>query len=89
MSTLLTVILEVSSVETTALLIKMGAAFVTAIIVWGAAWGISRIGVKALDSIARQPEAANDIRGSMIVVAALIEGATFFAIVVCLLVLFV
>ncbi len=68
---------------------KMGAAFAAAIAVIGAAFGIGKIGSTALESIARQPEAANDLRSSMIVAAALIEGATFFAIVVCLLVLFV
>lgn len=67
----------------------MGAAFAAAIAVIGAAFGIGKIGSTALESIARQPEAANDLRSSMIVAAALIEGATFFAIVVCLLVLFV
>lgn len=51
--------------------------------------GIGRIGGSALESIARQPEATNDIRGNMIVAAALVEGAVFFAIVVCLLILFV
>ncbi|MFN5532990.1 MAG: ATP synthase F0 subunit C, partial [Planctomycetaceae bacterium] len=35
--------------------------------------------------IARQPEAAGDIRGSMIFAAALLEGATFFALIVCIL----
>ncbi len=68
---------------------KLGAAFAAAIAVYAAAFGISKIGVRALESIARQPEAANDVRSSMIVSAALIEGVTFFAIVVCLLVLFV
>jgi F-type H+-transporting ATPase subunit c len=41
-----------------------------------------------VESIARQPEAAGDIRSSMIVSAALIEGVAFFAIVVCLLIVF-
>lgn len=68
---------------------KLGAALFAVIAVFAASWGISRIGTKALESIARQPEAGNDIRSSMIVSAALIEGVTFFAIVVCLLVLFV
>ncbi len=68
---------------------KLGAALIAVIAVFAASWGISRIGVRALESIARQPEAGNDIRSSMIVSAALIEGVTFFAIVVCLLVLFV
>jgi F-type H+-transporting ATPase subunit c len=53
------------------------------------AWGIGKIGKTALECIARQPEAGNDLRQSMIVAAALIEGVTFFAIVVCLLILFV
>jgi len=54
----------------------------------GAGLGIGRIGGQAMDAIARQPEAAGDIRSNMIVAAALIEGAVFFAIVVCLLILF-
>lgn len=49
----------------------------------GAAFGISKIGASALESIARQPEATNDIRMSMIIAAALIEGATLFALIVC------
>ncbi len=68
---------------------KLGAATAAVIAVYGASWGISKIGTTALESIARQPEAANDVRSSMVVSAALIEGVTFFAIVVCLLVLFV
>ena len=63
----------------------IGAAFA----VFGAGLGIGKIGQSALEAIARQPEAANDIRTTMIIVAALIEGAALFAIVVCLLVLFV
>ena len=50
--------------------------------------GIGRIGGSAMESIARQPESVGDIRANMIVAAALIEGAVFFAIVVCLLILF-
>ena len=63
----------------------IGATFGAAITVIGAALGISKIGSAAMEAIARQPEAANDIRMSMIIVAALIEGAALFAIVVCLL----
>jgi len=58
-----------------------------AIVVIGAAFGIGKIGASAMESIARQPEAAGDIRMSMIIVAALIEGASLFAIVVCLMAL--
>jgi F-type H+-transporting ATPase subunit c len=38
--------------------------------------------------MARQPEMANDLRANMIVAAALVEGAVFFGIVVCLLIIF-
>jgi F-type H+-transporting ATPase subunit c len=67
---------------------NVGAAFAASICLLGASFGISRIGVTALEAIARQPEAAGDVRSNMIVAAALIEGVAFFAIVVCLLVLF-
>jgi len=52
-----------------------------------AAIGIGKIGAAAMEGIARQPEASNDIRMSMIIVSALIEGAALFAIVVCFLAL--
>ncbi|MDR0575728.1 MAG: ATP synthase F0 subunit C [Tannerella sp.] len=58
-----------------------------AIVVLGAALGIGKIGAGAMEAIARQPEAASDVRMSMIIVAALIEGAALFAIVVCLMAL--
>lgn len=64
---------------------KIGAAIGAAIAVIGAAWGIGRIGSSAMEAIARQPESSGDIRTSMIIIAALIEGAALFAIVVCLL----
>lgn len=54
----------------------------------GAGVGIGRIGGSALESIARQPEAVGDIRSNMILTAALVEGAAFFAMVVGLLVIF-
>ena len=55
----------------------------------GAGIGIGRIGGGAVEAIARQPEASGDIRSNMIVSAALIEGAAFFAMVICFLILFV
>ena len=82
----MTVLLEAVSVASLA---NMGAAFAAVIAVFAAAMGISRIGCTALESIARQPEAAGDIRSGMILSAALIEGVALFAIVVCFLVLFV
>ena len=57
------------------------------IVILGAGLGIGKIGAAAMESIARQPEAVSDIRMSMIIVAALIEGAALFAIVVCLMAL--
>ena len=68
---------------------KVGAAIGAGIAAVAAAVGIGNIGARALESIARQPEAGGDIRSNMIVSAALIEGVAFFAIVVCLLILFV
>jgi F-type H+-transporting ATPase subunit c len=50
--------------------------------------GIGRIGGSALEAIARQPEVKDDIRANLIVAAALVEGAAFFGIVVCLLIVF-
>jgi F-type H+-transporting ATPase subunit c len=59
-------------------------AFGAAITALAAAIGIGRIGSTALEAIARQPEAAGDIRTNMIISAALIEGVSLFAVVVCL-----
>ncbi|MGF1565330.1 MAG: ATP synthase F0 subunit C [Flavobacteriales bacterium] len=55
----------------------------------GAGLGIGRIGGSAMDAMARQPEAIGDLRSSMIVAAALVEGVALLAVIVCLLVLFV
>ncbi|MEI6884017.1 MAG: ATP synthase F0 subunit C [Bacteroidota bacterium] len=68
---------------------KMGAGLGAGIAVIGAGLGIGKIGGAALESIARQPEAVGDIRSNMIIAAALVEGVAFFAIVVCLLILFI
>jgi len=51
----------------------------------GAGVGIGQIGGKAMEGIARQPEASGDIRTNMLIAAALVEGAALFAIVVALL----
>jgi F-type H+-transporting ATPase subunit c len=55
----------------------------------GAGVGIGQIGKGAVEAIARQPEAMNDIRANMILTAALVEGAAFFAIVIGMLVVFI
>ena len=59
-----------------------GLALGAGLIVIGAAKGIGMIGAKAVESIARQPEARPGIFTSMIITAALIEGFTFFALVI-------
>ncbi|MDR1602288.1 MAG: ATP synthase F0 subunit C [Tannerella sp.] len=53
----------------------------------GAGIGIGKIGSSAMEAIGRQPEAASDVRMSMIIGAALVEGVALFAIVVCFLAL--
>ena len=67
----------------------MGAAIGAGLAAIGAGLGIGRIGGSAAEGIARQPEAAGEIRGAAIVFAALIEGAAFFAILIGVLILFV
>ena len=68
---------------------KMGAGIGAGIAAVGAGIGVGNIGGNALLAISRQPEATGDIRSNMIVAAALVEGVAFFAIVVCLLILFI
>ena len=51
----------------------------------GVGLGIGKLAAAAMEGSARQPTAAGDIRTSMIIAAALIEGATLFALVVCFL----
>lgn len=55
-----------------------------ALAVIGAALGIGKIGGRAMEAIARQPEAASKIQTAMIISAALIEGVALFAVVVAL-----
>jgi F-type H+-transporting ATPase subunit c len=63
--------------------IYLGVAFGCGMVIIGAGYGISKIGSCAVESMARQPEVAAQIQTAMIVSAALIEGATFFALIVC------
>lgn len=77
---LMTILLEAAA---GAGLAKLGAGLGAGLAVIGAGLGIGRIGGSAMDGIARQPEAGGDIRLSMIIAAALVEGAALFAIVVC------
>ncbi len=50
----------------------------------GAGLGIGKIGANAVEAIARQPEAKGPIQTAMIISAALIEGFTFFALIICM-----
>ncbi len=65
-----------------------GASVGAGIILLGAGYGIGKIGASAVESMARQPEVAARIQTGMIISAALIEGATFFGLIVCLLTVF-
>jgi F-type H+-transporting ATPase subunit c len=66
-------------------LAKAAGALGASIATIGAALGIGKIGGNAMEAIARQPEAAGDIRSNMIVAAALIEGVALFAVIISLL----
>lgn len=67
-------------------IMKIGAALAAGMITMAAAMGIGNIGRSALECTARQPEAGSNIQTSMIISAALVEGISFFALVVCLLI---
>ncbi len=68
---------------------KLGVGLGAGIAVIGAGLGIGKIGSSAMEAIARQPEATGDVRSNMIIIAALVEGVALFAVVVCLLCLFI
>ena len=55
------------------------------LIVIGAGYGIGKLAASAMEATGRQPEAALQVRTSMIISAALIEGATFFGLAICIL----
>ena len=63
----------------------LAAGFGAGLAVIGAGLGIGKLAAAAMEGSARQPTVAGDIRTSMIIAAALIEGVTLFAIVVCVL----
>ena len=54
------------------------------VVILGAGLGIGKIGASAVESMARQPEVAGNIQTAMIIAAALIEGVTFFALIICI-----
>ena len=64
---------------------NLGSAIGAGLVILGAGYGIGKIGSAAVESMARQPEVAGNVQTAMIIAAALIEGATFFALIVCML----
>ena len=68
---------------------KLGAAVGAGLAAIGAGLGIGKIGGSAMDAMARQPEMQSKLQSSMIVAAALVEGATFFTLIISILALFV
>ena len=65
-------------------LINLGGALGAGVVILGAGLGIGKIGAAAVESMARQPEIAGNIQTAMIIAAALIEGVTFFALIICI-----
>jgi F-type H+-transporting ATPase subunit c len=61
-----------------------GAGLGAGLVIIGAGMGFGRIGSAALESMARQPETAGRVQTAMIIIGALLEGATFFALIVCI-----
>ena len=64
----------------------IGAGIGAALTIIGAGYGFGRIGSSALESMARQPEVAARVQTAMLIIAALLEGATFFSLIVCILI---
>ncbi len=64
---------------------NLGGAIGAGLVVMGGAAGIGRIGGSAVESMARQPEAAGSISTAMIITSAMIEGATLFGVLGCFL----
>jgi F-type H+-transporting ATPase subunit c len=62
----------------------LAAGFGAGLVILGAAFGIGKLAAAAMDASGRQPEVAGQVRTSMLIAAALIEGATFFALAICI-----
>jgi F-type H+-transporting ATPase subunit c len=62
----------------------VGAGLGAGVTIIGAGYGFGRIGAAALESMARQPETAGKVQTAMLIIAALLEGATFFSLIVCI-----
>ena len=73
------------AVAPTNIAVLAGASAGAGLVILGAGLGIGKLGAAAVESMARQPEVAGNIQTAMIIAAALIEGVTFFALIVCML----
>jgi F-type H+-transporting ATPase subunit c len=62
----------------------LAAGFGAGLVILGASFGIGKLAAAAMDASGRQPEVAPQVRTSMLIAAALIEGATFFALAICI-----
>lgn len=62
----------------------LGAGIGAGLVALGAGLGIGRLAASALEGAARQPEASGDLRTTMIIAAALIEGVALFGLVICI-----
>ena len=73
---------------TSAALAFLAAGIGAGLTIIGAGLGIGKLAASALEGTARQPSATGDIRTSMLIAAALIEGAALFALIICILLVF-
>ena len=64
----------------------IGAGLGVALAIVGAGYGFGRIGAAALESMARHPQVAGNVQTAAIIIGALLEGATFFGLLVCILI---
>lgn len=67
-------------------IIGLAAGLGAGLVIIGAGLGFGKIGAAALESMARQPETAGRVQTAMIIIGALLEGATFFGLIVCIVV---
>lgn len=75
--------------ETVGSIANAGGAIGAGLAAMGAGIGVGQIGKGAVEAIARQPEASNDIRANMILTAAFVEGVALFAVIAGILAMFV
>lgn len=64
--------------------ISFSGAIGAGVVILGAGIGMGKLGAAAVESMARQPEVAGNIQTAMLIVAAMLEGATLLALIVCI-----